>query len=335
MVLIKSGSAQAVLVAGGAGYIGAHVAKALAAAGYQPVVLDNFSTGHREFVKFGPLVEACVSDAAAVQTTIQQYNIVAVIDLAGSIEVGESVRDPLKYYDNNVARKIPFLRAVVDAGVRAFVFSSTAAVYGEPVTVPIPESHPLQPTNPYGWSKLMFERLLASVSASSELRFMALRYFNASGASPDGEIGEAHEPETHLLPRACMASLGMIPPLQIFGDDYPTSDGTAVRDYIHVMDLAEAHVLAVKALLGGADSGAYNLGTGVGRSIRELLTVFEKLGHAVPHRFAPRRAGDPSQLVADSSVVQKALGWQPCYSNVETIVHSAYQWHYSRKTHHS
>lgn len=320
---------QAVLVAGGAGYIGSHVAKALSLAGYTPVVLDNFVSGHRHYVKFGPLVEACVSDIARVREAVRAHNIRAVIDLAGAIEVAESVRDPLKYYDSNVARKIPFLRTLVEEGVEAFVFSSTAAVYGEPTQIPIPETHSTQPTNPYGWSKLMFERLLHSTAAASKLRFMALRYFNAAGASPDGEIGEAHDPETHLIPRACLASLGRIPPLEIFGNDYPTPDGTALRDYIHVADLAQAHVLAVKALLVGASSAAYNLGNGVGASILEILSAFERLGYPVPHAFKGRRVGDPSRLIADSSAAKQALNWQP-HTDIETIVRTAYQWHASQ-----
>lgn len=318
---------QSILVAGGAGYIGSHVCKALAASGFTPVVLDDFSAGHREFVKFGPVVEACVSDSAKVKEAVSKYGIEAVIDLAGSIEVGESVRDPLKYYDNNVAKKIPFLRALAEAGVKAFVFSSTAAVYGEPTTIPIPESHQTQPTNPYGWSKLMFERLLHSTGAATGLRFMALRYFNAAGASLEGEIGEAHDPETHLIPRACLAALGKIPPLEIFGNDYDTPDGTAIRDYVHVLDLAEAHVLAVKALLNGADSAAYNLGNGIGTSIGDIIAAFERIGVPVPHSFKGRRAGDPSRLVADSSAAKKALQWQPRYAEVDTIIRSAYQWH--------
>ena len=322
--------AYAILVAGGAGYIGAHVCKALKAAGHTPVVLDNFATGHREFVKFGPLVEACVSDSAKVKAAIAQYDIKAVIDLAGSIEVGESVKDPLKYYENNVARKIPFLRTLVEAGITAFVFSSTAAVYGEPTQIPIPENHTTQPTNPYGWSKLMFERLLHGTAAVSGLRFMALRYFNAAGASFEGEIGEAHEPETHLIPRACMASLGTIPALEIFGNDYPTKDGTALRDYVHVMDLAQAHVLAVEALLNGAPSGAYNLGNGIGTTIGDILGAFERIGHEVPHSFKPRRAGDPSKLVADSGAAKAALKWTPAYADIDSIIRSAYDWHARR-----
>lgn len=316
-----------ILVAGGAGYIGAHVCKALAAAGYTPVVLDNFTTGYRDFVRFGGgWVEGCVSDRNIVKLVLAQQKIKAVIDLAGSIDVAESVTNPLKYYENNVARKVPFLKMLVEAGVEAIVFSSTAAVYGEPQHVPIPESHPLQPTNPYGWSKLTCERLLQSVSEASKLRYIALRYFNAAGASLDGEIGEAHDPETHLIPRACLASLGRIPPLEIFGNDYPTPDRTAIRDYIHVMDLADAHVKAVEALLAGAPSAAYNLGNGVGTSVAQVLNCFEKLGHQVPYRFHGRRVGDPSRLVADSSAARKVLGWQPRY-DLESIVRTAYSWH--------
>ena len=319
-----------ILVAGGAGYIGSHVCKALAAAGMVPVVLDDFSAGHRAFVRFGPCVEACVSNEAAVAAAVREYHIAAVIDLAGSIEVAESVRDPLKYYENNVARRIPFLRALMAAGVEALVFSSTAAVYGEPQAVPIAEDHPLSPTNPYGATKRMVEQMLADAGRAHGLRAMALRYFNAAGASPDGEIGEAHEPETHLIPRACLASLGAIPPLEIFGNDYPTPDGTAIRDYIHVMDLARAHVQAVVALLSGAGSACYNLGTGQGRSIGAVLATFARLGITVPHRFAPRRVGDPSQLLADSQAAQAALGWKPVVSDLETIVSSAYAWHKGR-----
>ncbi|MFZ4542143.1 MAG: UDP-glucose 4-epimerase GalE [Rickettsiales bacterium] len=318
---------KAVLVAGGAGYIGSHVCKALAAAGYVPVVLDDFSAGHRDFVKFGPLVEACVSDVEAVKHVVSNYGIEAVIDLAGSIEVSESVKDPLKYYDNNVAKKIAFLRALNRAGVKAFVFSSTAAVYGEPTVIPIPETHVTSPTNPYGWSKLMFERLLQSNEPVSGMRFMALRYFNAAGASLDGDLGESHDPETHLIPRACLANLGTIPPLEIFGNDYQTPDGTAVRDYVHVMDLAQAHVLAVTALLGGASSATYNLGNGVGTSIGEIVAAFAQMGHPVPHSFKGRRAGDPSRLVADSSAVRAGLGWKPQYADIATIIGSAYRWH--------
>ena len=322
--------AEAVLVAGGAGYIGSHVCKVLAGAGYLPVVLDDLSAGHAEAVKWGPLVRARVTDEADVAAALREHSIKAVIDLAGSIEVGESVRDPLKYYDNNASAKTSLLRTVHANGVTAFVFSSTAAVYGEPVEVPIPESHPKQPKNPYGWSKLMFEQILQDFHAAGGPAYTALRYFNAAGASPDGEIGEAHDPETHLIPRACLAALGRIPALQIFGNDYPTPDGTALRDYVHVMDLAAAHVLAVRRLLDGGACGAFNLGNGQGTSIGQILAAFETLGHKVPHEFGPRRAGDPARLIADSSPAKRELGWTPAYADVGAIAGSAYAWHASR-----
>lgn len=321
---------KSVLVAGGAGYIGAHVCKKLKVSGYNPVTLDNLCTGYKDFVRFGPLVEACVSDSTAVAETVRKYSIEAVIDLAGSIEVAESVADPLKYYHNNFAKKIPFLNTLHKSGVRAFVFSSTAAVYGEPVAVPIMESHPQQPKNPYGWSKLAFERLLQDFHLAGGPAWMALRYFNAAGASFDGDIGEAHEPESHLIPRACYAALGTGPALDIFGNDYPTPDGTAIRDYIHVDDLASAHVLAIEALLNGAKPTAYNLGNGVGISIGQVLSCFEEMGVHVPHKFAPRRAGDPTRLVADSVAAKKNLGWKPQYADIKHIVQSAYNWHKSR-----
>ncbi len=318
---------KAILVAGGAGYIGSHVCKALAAAGYTPVTFDNLVTGCRDFVKFGPLVEGNVSDAELVKKTVKQYDIKAVIDLAGSIEVAESVKNPLKYYENNFAVKIPFLRALHEAGVKAVVFSSTAAVYGEPVAVPIEATHPLKPKNPYGASKLAYEQLLRDFHLAGGPSWMALRYFNAAGASFDGDIGECHEPESHLLPLACFANLGATPPLSIFGNDYPTPDGTAVRDYIHVMDLASAHILAVEALLNGAQPAQYNLGNGVGTSIGEVLACFERLGLSVPHSFKPRRAGDPSRLVADSTAAKKNLGWKPKHATIDEIVRSAHDWH--------
>ncbi len=317
---------HSILVAGGAGYIGSHVCKALAAAGHVPVVLDNLSAGRRDFARFGPFVEASVADAEGVRRTVTEYRIEAVIDLAGSIEVGESVKDPLKYYDNNASVKSIFLRALHESGVRAFVFSSTAAVYGEPETVPIPESHRLLPKNPYGWSKLVFEQMLCDFYAAGGPAWTALRYFNAAGASLDGDLGECHEPETHLIPRACQAALGQIPALDIFGNDYDTPDGTAIRDYVHVMDLAQAHVLAVTTLLEGRAPDRFNLGNGVGTSIGEILAGFKELGIDVPHRFSPRREGDPTRLVADASAAKRVLGWTPKLA-LPVILRSAYGWH--------
>jgi len=316
-----------VLVAGGAGYIGSHVCKTLASSGYIPVTLDNLCTGKRDFVKFGPLVEANVSNLEVVKQTVAEYKIEAVIDLAGSIEVGESVADPLKYYDNNLAVKIAFMHTLKEAGIRAFVFSSTAAVYGEPQFVPITEQHPLLPKNPYGWSKMMFEQVLRDFDHAGGIPFMALRYFNAAGASLDGDIGECHEPESHLIPKACFAALGIAPALEIYGNDYPTPDKTAIRDYIHVLDLASAHVIAIRHLLEGKPSASYNLGNGTGTSIGEVLAAFENLGHAVPHSFKGRRAGDPVRLVADSTAAKTELGWKPEYADINTIIRSAYQWH--------
>lgn len=318
---------QAILVVGGAGYIGSHVCKTLEKSGYLPVALDNLSTGHEHFVKFGPLVKASVSDSDIVSATVKNHNIKAVIDLAGSIEVAESVSNPLKYYENNFACKISFLETLHNSGIKAFVFSSTAAVYGEPEIVPIPESHRKNPKNPYGWSKLMFEQLLADYHNTGGAAWMALRYFNAAGASFDGDIGESHEPESHLIPRACFAALGKGQALDVYGNDYPTPDGTAIRDYIHVLDLAAAHVLAVEALLSGKPSAAYNLGNGVGNSINDILAGFARLGHPVPHSFKPRRAGDPARLVADNTAACRDLGFKPQYADIDSIISSAYNWH--------
>ncbi len=316
-----------ILVAGGAGYIGSHVCKALSANGYKPVVLDNLSAGHRDFVKWGDLIEASVDDIDAVSEAIKKYRIKAVIDLSGSIEVGESVSDPLKYYENNVARKIPFMRCLKENGIKSFVFSSTAAVYGGEQTTLISESEDTIPKNPYGRSKLFFEELLKDFYKTGGPAYGVLRYFNACGASLDGDIGEAHDPETHLIPRACLASFGNIPPLQIYGDDYPTPDGTAIRDYVHVMDLASAHVLAVNKLLSGADPFICNLGNSKGISVKEIIASFEKLGHAVPHSFHPRRVGDPARLVADNRKAKELLNWEPQYTNIDDIISSALNWH--------
>jgi UDP-glucose 4-epimerase/UDP-arabinose 4-epimerase len=323
--------AQAVLVAGGAGYIGSHVCKTLKEAGYLPVTLDNLCTGREDFVRFGPFIKAAVSDTDAVRGIVAKHDIKAVIDLASSIEVGESVKNPLKYYDNNLASKIAFMGALHASGVRAFVLSSTAAVYGEPLTVPIPETHQTLPKNPYGWSKMMFEQVLRDFNHSGGPGWMALRYFNAAGASLDGDIGECHDPESHLIPLACYAALGSKPALEIYGNDYPTPDGTAIRDYVHVLDLASAHVLAVDQLLRGAPSTAYNLGNGIGTSVGEILGCFKRLGIDVPHSFKGRRAGDPTRLVADSNAAKEKLGWKPRYADVETIIRSAYNWHKSMK----
>lgn len=319
---------DAVLVTGGAGYIGAHVAKALAGAGYLPVTLDNLVYGHRAFVRWGPLIEADIGDRQAVEAALREHKIAAVIHLAGFTFVGESVRDPLRYYDNNTARAVALLHAMQACGVKRIVFSSTAAVYGNPQRTPIDEEHPTAPINPYGASKLMVERILADTGAASGLGWMALRYFNASGADPDGELGEEHEPETHLIPLAIRAALGTGPALSVFGTDYDTPDGTAVRDYIHVGDLAAAHVRALERLEAGGASGALNLGIGRGYSVREVIGAVAAVGGCkVPHGDAPRRAGDPPVLVADPGRAKQALGWTPAFTRIEAIVRTAWAWH--------
>lgn len=320
-------SSAPVLVVGGAGYVGAHVCKALAAAGRLPVVLDDLSSGRRDFVKWGPFRQAQVSDGDAVAGLLADYGIATVIDLAASIEVAQSVRDPLAFYANNLAAKLPFLAALRAGGVAHLVLSSTAAVYGEPETVPIPEDHALRPGNPYGNSKLAYERMVADFAAAGGPGFLALRFFNAAGADATAEIGEAHEPETHLIARAAMAALGRVPALEIFGQDWPTPDGTAIRDYVHVSDLAAAHVRAVVALEGGLVSGACNLGSGRGHSVAEVMASFAAVGAPVPHGFAPRRAGDPARLVADISRARDWLGWVPAASDLASIVGSALAWH--------
>ena len=320
----------AVLVVGGAGYIGAHVCKALAATGRLPVVLDDLSSGDRDSIRWGPFQQASASDTEAVGSVIAEHGIRTAIDLAAFIEVGESVRDPLAFYANNLAAKIPLLAALHANGVENLVLSSTAAVYGEPDMLPIPETHGLRPTNPYGNTKLAFERMVADFAVAGGPRFLALRFFNAAGADTGGQIGEAHEPESHLIARAARAALGNLPPLEIFGRDWPTPDGTAVRDYVHVNDLADAHVRAVAQLEGGAASGACNLGSGQGHSVAEIMAAFAAIGAPVPHRYAPRRAGDSARLVADITRAREWLGWTPHLSDIGTIVASALAWHRTR-----
>jgi len=322
----------AILVAGGAGYIGSQTCKALKAAGFLPVTLDNLSTGYRQAVKFWPLVEADLRDRDTVKRTVEQYGIKAAIHFAAYSLVGESVRDPAKYYDNNVGAATAFASALIEAGVGALVFSSTAAVYGIPTVSPIPESHPTDPINPYGATKLAFEGALRWLGEAHPFAWTALRYFNAAGADPDGEVGESHEPETHLIPNLCKAVLGTGPALTVFGQDYDTPDGTPIRDYIHVVDLAQAHVLAIRRLLDGGDSGVFNVGTGQGCTVMEILDAAERvLGRKVPYSVGPRRAGDPPSLVADSSRLKAAFGWAPARSDLDSIIADAARWQGARQ----
>ncbi len=315
-----------VLVTGGAGYIGSHTAKALARQGHEPVVFDNLSLGHREAVKWGPLVEGDLADAEALRAALRQHRIEAVIHFAAYAYVGESVVNPRKYFANNVSNALMLLGAMLDEGVRRVIFSSTCATYGVPRAVPINEEHPQQPVNPYGEAKLFVERALRWYGEAYGLQWVALRYFNAAGADLDGELGENHEPETHLIPLAILAALGG-PSLRVMGTDYPTPDGTAIRDYIHVADLADAHVKGLDYLARGGASIALNLGTGRGYSVREVVAaVARAAGRSVAVEDAPRRAGDPPELVADARRAIATLGWQPRWSSLDSICSSAFRW---------
>ena len=317
-----------VLVTGGAGYIGSHTCKALAAAGYSPVTLDNLAYGHRWAVRWGPFEQADLADRQAVERVLREHRIGAVIHFAAYAYVGESMTDPGKYFRNNVINTLNLLEAMRAAGVGRIVFSSTCATYGVPQAVPIAEDHPQSPVNPYGESKLFVERALHWNGVAHGLRWMALRYFNAAGADPEGEIGEDHDPETHLIPLAIEAALGRRPDLQVMGTDYPTPDGTAIRDYVHVTDLADAHLRALRHLEDDGPSGALNLGTGRGHSVREVVAMVERVtGRKVGARDAPRRASDPPALVAAPGRARQLLGWEPRWSSLEAIVQSACRWH--------
>jgi UDP-glucose-4-epimerase GalE len=317
----------AILVTGGAGYIGSHCCRALVAAGYHPVTYDNFSTGHRNFVT-GSLVTGDLLDKAALASAFAQHDIVAVMHFAASSLVGESVADPQKYYSNNVAGTLSLLDAMRQAGCNRLVFSSTGAVYGNADSKALPESYPCAPINPYGASKWMIERILADHRSAYGLGAFCLRYFNASGADISGEIGELRDNETHLIPRAMMALQGHVKDFAVFGDDYDTPDGTAIRDYIHVTDLAAAHLLALKLLMQGHAGGAFNLGTGTGLSVREILTaIATETGREVPHVIKPRRAGDPTYLVADPTAARETLKFSVTHSDLTTIIRTAWAWH--------
>jgi UDP-glucose 4-epimerase len=317
----------AVLVTGGAGYIGSHCCRALDRAGYHPVVYDNFSTGHRGFVT-GSLVTGDLRDGAKLAHAFAKHDIVAVMHFAASSLVGESVVDPQKYYTNNLAGTLSLLDAMREAGCDRLVFSSTGAVYGNADSKALPESYPCDPINPYGASKWMIERILADYRRAYGLGSFALRYFNASGADAAGGIGELRDHETHLIPRAMMALQGHVADFAVFGDDYDTPDGTAIRDYIHVTDLAAAHVLALKLLMQGHAGGACNLGTGTGLSVREILAAIKaETGREVPHAIKPRRPGDPAYLVADPAAARATLQFEPQHSDLATIIKTAWAWH--------
>lgn len=319
----------AILVTGGAGYIGSHTAKALAGAGYQPVVFDNLSNGHREAVRWGPFVHGDIRDRGALLRVMADHRIEAVIHFAGLIEVGASVKAPGPYWDHNVGGMAAVLGAMQEAGIGHLVFSSTAAVYGShrPATGALRESDPTVPVNPYGDTKLACERMIAAHCVATGLSAVALRYFNASGADAAGDLGEAHSPETHLIPRAIEAALGVGPALTLFGDDFATPDGTCVRDYVHVTDLANAHVRAVTRGSRPGRFDVFNLGTGSGASVAEIIRAVQRAtGRPVPFSTGPRRPGDPDRLVADPAAAAVELGWTPQASELDVILASAVRW---------
>jgi len=320
-----------ILVTGGAGYIGSHLVKLLGEKGINSITLDNLSRGHREMVTWGKFVEGDLSDRDLVIDILRAYDVKAVFHFAAHSLVGESEENPRIYYRNNVAGGIQLLDAMLEAGVKTIVFSSSAAVYGEPLRVPIDEDHPTAPVNVYGTTKLIMENMMREYHAVYGLRFVSLRYFNAAGADPDGFIGEDHDPETHLIPLVLDAALGRRKEITVFGKDYDTPDGTCIRDYIHVTDLAEAHILALRYLEEGRGSAVYNLGNGRGFSVLDVIAAAEKVtARTIPVRMGDRRKGDPARLVASSERIIRELGWRPRYADLDVIVGTAWNWHQRR-----
>jgi len=316
-----------VLVTGGAGYIGSHACKALALAGHEPITYDNLVYGHEWAVQWGPLEKGDIGDRQRLDQVMRQYRPDAVMHFAAFAYVGESVEDPGKYYRNNVAGTLTLLESMRDNAVGKIIFSSTCATYGEPEVVPIRESEPQAPVNPYGASKLMVEQMLRDFGQAHGLSSAALRYFNAAGADPEGEIGEDHDPETHLIPLVLDVAADRRPQITVFGDDYDTPDGTCIRDYIHVTDLAAAHLLALYALEGRNGFSAYNLGNGAGYSVREVIDTSRQItGREIPVTVGARRPGDPPALVGDASRARQELGWEPRYADLPTIIDTAWRW---------
>ena len=320
-----------VLVTGGAGYVGSHACCALREAGFNPVTYDNLSRGFRELVRFGPFEQGDILDESRLVSVLETYQPVAVMHFAAFAYVGESMNTPLEYYRNNFSGALSLLGAMRKCGVERFVFSSSCAVYGTSETQPMTEELPLTPINPYGRSKLMVEQALQDASVADEMTAVSLRYFNASGAHPSGEIGELHEPETHLIPRALMAANEEIDAVDVYGADYPTPDGTAIRDYIHVCDLADAHVAALRYLNEGGKTTFLNLGTGRGHSVREILDSVRRVTRREPPaKIASRRAGDPPMLVADASEARRLLGFATKWNEIDAVISSAWEWHRRR-----
>ncbi len=317
-----------VLVTGGAGYIGSHTVRELLKSGYEVVVFDNFSTGRKELLVGGELIEGDLMDKDSIKKALKRGNIGAVLHFASLIQVGESYTDPRKYYTHNLVSSMNLLDAMLKAKVKAFIFSSSAAVYGVPLQVPIPENHPLNPVNPYGQTKVFVEKILEDYLRAYGLKYISLRYFNAAGADPDGLLGEMHEPETHLIPNLLLFLLGEKKGFDLYGTDFPTEDGTTVRDYIHVTDLARAHVLALQRLLESSRSEFINLGTNTGYSVLEIIKKTEAItGKKVLYKERPKRKGDVPVLLASNEKAEKILGWKLSHSDIETIIQTAWNWH--------
>lgn len=317
-----------ILIVGGAGYIGSHINKELNKQGFETVVFDSLVKGHQEAVKWGEFFQGDLGNIEDLRQVFSKYKIDAVLHFAAFIEVGESVKDPQKYYQNNVKNTLNLFQVMLENDVKKIIFSSTAATFGNPQYTPIDELHPQVPINPYGQAKLMVEKILADYDIAYGLKYVALRYFNACGADPDNEIGENHTPESHLIPLILDAAIGKREDIKIFGTDYPTPDGTCVRDYIHVTDLAQAHILALQYLLDGNDSNSFNLGNGKGFSVKEVIDATKKVtGVDFKVTEVERRAGDPPELVADSTKAKQVLKWQPQYADLETIISTAWAWH--------
>lgn len=316
-----------ILVVGGAGYIGSHMVKLLLRAGHEVVTLDNLATGYRDAVTGGEFVQCDLADRAGLDEVFGRHAFDGVMHFASFIQVGESVARPDIYYRNNFCNTLNLLDAMTAHGVKRFIFSSTAAIFGEPDYVPIDEAHPARPINPYGISKRMVEQALADYDRAFGLKSICLRYFNAAGADPEGELGERHEPETHLIPLVLQAASGRRPDIAVFGRDYDTPDGTCIRDYVHIMDLCSAHLLALDALAAGGESDAFNLGNGNGFSVREVIEAARRVsGREIVVRENPRRAGDPARLVANSERAGRVLGWKPEFADLDTIVEHAWKW---------
>ena len=317
-----------ILVTGGAGYIGSHCCKELKRRGHTPITLDNLVYGHRENVKWGPFYKGDIGDRQVLDEILKHHQVQAVMHFAAFAYVGESVTDPKKYYENNLKKTINLLDALITNGIEKFIFSSSCATYGIPVRIPIDENHPQQPISPYGKTKYMVEEILKDYSAAYPFNFISLRYFNAAGADPEGETGEKHDPETHLIPLVLDAAAGRSKSIKVFGTDYDTEDGSCVRDYIHVTDLAAAHVLALEKLLAGHKSDFINLGTGQGYSVRQVIDTASRItGREIPYEATARRPGDPAVLIASNEKAAKVLGWQPRYPELDDIISSAWSWH--------